>query len=136
MKTLCLSGALAIWLGVAVLAQSTPGAQQGPDVSGRWNREAVSGQPDLSRWGGRVQIDQAGSLVMVRPESGKTERYRLDGKETAEVIETKGCRAKIRIAKATATPTGITITTWIVDKPVCVHGEDPDDPMFPSLGAV
>ena len=45
-------------------------------------------------------------------------------------------QAKTRIAKATVSADEITITTWLVVKPACLHGEDEDAPLFPAVGAV
>ena len=135
-----LSALLVLGIAGGVAAPGTAGsptAQQGPDVSGRWSRESVSGQPDGFTWGTRVQIDQSGANLIVRPDPGKPQEFRLDGTETAEVIEVKGaCSAKVRITKATAAPGRLTITTWLIVKGVCVHGEDEDNPMFPSTGPI
>ena len=123
-----------VWVGVSAQAP-----QAGPDVSGRWNREPSSGSSSgagSSRWGDSLQIDQRGVNVTVRPNGGPPERMRLDGVETADVIAAKGCANKTRITKATSGPDRITITTWLVTKSACVHGEDEDDPLMPSTGPI
>ena len=121
-------------LAVAVVT-GLSAQQAGPDISGRWNRESAGGTGS-SRWGTRVQIDQSGVTVAVKPESGKAELFRLDGTETAEALEVEGCKAKVRITKATTEEARITVTTWIVDKPGCVHREDEDDPLIKRIGAI
>ena len=129
MKTSCVAAVFVIAIAAGL------SAQQSPDISGRWNRESASG-PASSRWGSRVQIDQSGVTVAIKPEGGRPELFRLDGTETAEALEVEGCKAKVRITKATAESARITITTWIVDKPGCSHREDEDDPLIKRIGAI
>src|SRR5687768_15644366 len=135
MKVFCLSGVLALVVGAVLSAQGTSpnptGPQSGPDLSGRWNRDAASASPgsaDSAGWGPRIEIAHSGVHVTVQPSPGKPARYRLDGKETAEAISVDGCRNTVRITKAVTSRDKVTITTWLVVKPGCVHGEDEDDP--------
>jgi hypothetical protein len=110
--------------------------QVGPDLSGRWNRESGNGMVAATDWGARVEIQQAGPSVTVRPVSGKPEQYWLDGAERAMVLSANGCANKTRITKAAADRDKVTITTWLVDKIGCAHGEDDDDPLIHALGPV
>lgn len=109
--------------------------QSGPDLSGRWNRDA-SGSGDSSGWGPRVEITQSGVNVTVQPTPGTPSRFRLDGKETAEATAVDGCRVTARITRAVTSPDRVTITTWTVTKPGCIHGEDEDDPLISQPGVV
>jgi hypothetical protein len=114
-------------------------AQSGPDLSGRWNRDSTtgsSGDADSAGWGPRVEITQSGVNVTVQPSLGKPSGFRLDGRETAEVMSVDGCRNTVRITKAVTSRDKVTITTWVVTKSVCVHGEDEDDPLVTHLGVV
>jgi hypothetical protein len=108
--------------------------QSGPDLSGRWNREGSSGA--ISGWGPQVEVTQSGVHVTVQPAPGTPSRFRLDGRETAEAIDVDGCRVTARITKAETTSDRVTITTWIVVKPACIHGEDEDDPLIARPGVV
>ena len=135
-----ISAALAVAFGVALSAQNplTPAAPQvGPDLSGRWNRESVSGDAGGSSiWGSRVEIGRSGNLVTVRSDSNRPEQYRPDGTETAEVLTVDGCANKARITKYQASKDRVTITTWLVIKSGCFHGEDEDDPRIKQTGVV
>ena len=142
MKMPCLSVVLALAIGSVVSAQSTSanptGPQSGPDLSGQWNRDsnASPGDADSAGWGPRIQISQSGVNVTVQPSPGKPSRFRLDGKETAEVMSIDGCKNTVRITKAVTSRDKVTITTWLVVKSVCVHGEDEDDPLVTHIGVV
>jgi hypothetical protein len=106
-------------------------------VSGRWNRESVSSPADNAGtvgWGSRVEIEQLGGTLTARSPSGAAELYRLDGKETAKVLSVKGCQAVTRITKSVVEGDHLTITTWLVTKAACFHGEDEDDPLIAQLG--
>jgi hypothetical protein len=143
MRKVCASTAFAFAFGIALSAQGAPatpaGPEGGPDLSGRWNRESVSGDAgtaDKSSWGSRVDIDHSGVDVTVRPNSGKPERHRLDGTETADVLSVDGCRNVTRITKWLAGPDRVTITTWLVTKPACLHGEVEDEPFVFQTGPI
>jgi hypothetical protein len=129
----------ALVVGAALQAHGLPAGpaapQSGPDLSGRWNRDD-SRSGDGAGWGPRVEITQSGVNVTVQPTPGTPSRFRLDGKETAEAIDVDGCRVTARITRAVTTPDRVTITTWIADKPACIHGEDEDDPLVARPGAV
>jgi hypothetical protein len=107
-------------------------------LSGRWSRDpsSASGGADSAGWGPQIEIKQYGVNVAVQPSSGKPSRFRLAGKETAEALSVDGCKSTVRITKAVTNRDRITITTWIVDKPGCLHREDEDDPLVNSIGVV
>jgi hypothetical protein len=141
-----MSAAFALAVGLAL---SIPGASlnqagnqtgplRGPDLSGRWTQASADlpDGPGKSGWGSQTQIDQSGSNVTVRSASGGTEQYRLDGKETATVVSVKGCANTVRITKTVINRDHVTITTWLVTKSFCVHGEEEDDPRIPSTGPI
>lgn len=133
MKKAWISAAFALAIGVVLAAQN------GPDLSGRWNRDSASPSPggtDNAGWGPRIEIAQSGVNVTVQPSPGKPSRFRLDGRETAEVMSVDGCRNSVRITKAETSRDKVTITTWLVTKSVCVHGEDEDDPLVTHIGVV
>jgi len=142
MKTSCVATAFVLTMGVVLSAQGTSASQtraQGPDLSGRWTRESVSGNTDRADsdgWGSRVDIEQSGGRATVKTESGKPERYRLDGTETAEVVSVEGCANQTRITKAQTGPDRVTITTWLVTKGGCFHGEFADEPLVYQTGPV
>jgi hypothetical protein len=141
MKKFCVSAVFALGIGVSLSAQGVPAGppQSGPDLSGRWNRESVSGDTggaDSSGWGSRVDIDQSGGNIRVRPDSGKPELYRLDGTETAEVLSVKGCTNKVRITKSEIGRDRVRITSWLVTKSGCMHGEDADEPEVYQTGPI
>lgn len=143
MKRTCLVALLAVAIGAALSAHAGPvsqtGPQSGPDLSGRWNRDAANASPgsaDSAGWGPRIEITQTGVNVTVQPSPGKPSRFRLDGRETAEALSVDGCSNTVRITKAVTSRDKLTITTWLVVKPVCVHGEDEDDPLVPHIGVV
>jgi hypothetical protein len=141
-KMFCASAVFALVASWALSAQGTfanPTAlQSGPDLSGRWNRDAnaSSGRAASEGWGPRIEIAQSGVNVTVQPSPGKPSRFRLDGKETAEVLSVDGCKNTVRITKAETSRDKVTITTWMVTKSVCVHGEDEDDPIVTHIGVV
>ena len=139
MRSFLFSGVLTLVIGTALSAQAVPGGptttQSSPDLSGRWNRDSSIGSDD-GAWGPRVAIAQSGVTVTVQPTPGTLSRFRLDGKETAVVLSVDGCRNTTRITKAVINRDRVTITTWLVVKPVCVHGEDEDDPLVTELGVV
>lgn len=128
MKLFCVSAVFALVIG----------SQSGPDLSGRWNREpaGTSAGEESAGWGPRVEIAQTGVNVSVKPTPGKPSQFRTDGKEYAEVISVNGCANTVRITKAASSRDKITITTWLVMKSVCVHGEDEDDPLVTHIGVV
>jgi len=143
MTKLCVPAALALVLGAALFTHSASASQSsqriGPDLSGRWQRQPAqgnTGSADSTRWGSSVEIDQSGSSLAVRPAAGRAERYRLDGTETAFVISMDGCTSTTRISKATVEPTRVVLTTWLVTKTGCLHGEDLDDPLVASTGPI
>jgi len=142
-KMLCISAVLALVVGSALSAQNGPvrpaGPQGGPDLSGRWNRDSssvTSGSADSGGWGPRIEIAQSGVNITVQPSPGNPARFRVDGKETAEVMSVEGCKNTVRITKAVTSREKVTITTWLVVKSVCVHGEDEDDPLVTHIGVV
>lgn len=121
---------------IALVIGAMLSAQGGPDLSGRWNRDSASGSADGAGWGSQIEITQSGTNVTIQPNPGKPSRFRLDGRETAEVLSVDGCRNTVRITKAVTSRDKVTITTWLVVKPVCVHGEDEDDPIVTHIGVV
>jgi hypothetical protein len=134
MKGFLISAVFTLVIVATLHAQGVPaGPQSGPDLSGRWN---ASSSADSAAWGPRVEITQSGVNVSVQPSPGTPSRFRLDGKETAEALSVDGCKNTVRITKAVTNRDRVTITTWIVDKPGCVHREDEDDPLVNSIGVV
>jgi hypothetical protein len=133
-KRTWVSGAIALSLGVT-LSASNGQTSQGPDLSGRWHRDAAA-SADTAGWGPQIEISRSGANVTIQPSPGKPSRFTLDGKETAEVMSVDGCRNTVRITKAETSRDKVTITTWLVTKSVCVHGEDEDDPMVTHIGVV
>lgn len=132
-----LKPALAFAIGAVLSAQNPPAPQVGPDLAGRWNRESVSGDTDGgSAWGSRVDIGRSGTNVTVRPESGKPEEYRTDGTETADVLSVKGCANQSRVTKYQPSTDRVTITTWLVTKSGCFHGEFEDEPLVYRTGPI
>ena len=141
MKSFAFSGLFSLAIAAALSAQAVPtnpAPQTAPDLSGRWNRDSsnTSGNPDEAGWGPRVAITQSGVTVTVQPNPGTASQFKLDGKETAVVLSVDGCRNTTRITKAVTNRDRVTITTWIVNKPACVHGEDEDDPLVTRVGVV
>jgi len=142
MKTSCVAAAFVLASGMVLSAQGTSVSQartHGPDLSGRWTRESLTGNTtssDSDGWGSRVDIEQSGDLATVKPASGKAQRYRLDGIETAEVVSVEGCANKTRITKAQTGRDRVTITTWLVIKGGCFHGEFADEPRVYQTGPV
>lgn len=149
MKRFFVAAGLAFGISVRLWAQgapTSPSAQPGPDLSGVWNRESVSGAPgagSTTGWGPRVSIDQSGVKVTVQPVSGPPSRFRTDGAEVPEVLAASGCKMLGRITKAVATPNAVTITTWLVRKSGCFHGEselltpaDPEEELRVPLAVV
>lgn len=143
MQKFWIRAVLVLTAGVVIQAQGTsagrPTPQGGPDISGQWNRASVSGgtgSAGSSGWGARVEIVQTGANVTVQPASGKPERYRLDGTETAEVVTVKGCANQTRITQTVASRNRVTITTWLVTKSACFHGEVDDEPLVFQTGAI
>ena len=136
----CLSVAIALFIGVALSAQTAParpiGPQAGPDLSGRWTREGAGGGADNPGWGPQVEIKQSGVHVTVQPPSGKPQRFRLDAWETAEVLSVEGCKNQIRITKSVPDRDRVTITTWLATKSGCVHGETDCEPLTKLIGEV
>jgi hypothetical protein len=138
-RMFCASAVFALVVGAQGTSANPTGPQSGPDLSGRWNRDSssvTSGSADTAGWGPRIEIAQSGVNVTVQPSPGKPSRFRLDGKETAEVMSVDGCKNTVRITKAVTSRDKVTITTWLVVKSVCVHGEDEDDPMVTHIGVV
>ena len=142
MKGIWASAAFVVALGGGLWAQGAPGSPtgpEGPDLSGRWNRDSVSGRSDggnNSGWGPRVEIDQSGANVTVLPISGSPERYKTDGTETARVLSVDGCKSRTRITKAVTSRDRLTITTWLVEKPACLHGEVDNEPIVNQTGDI
>ena len=135
MPRFCLTVAFALFIGVALSAQSVaPGPtapQSGPDLSGRWTRETGSGGAGSTAtggWGSQVEIKQSGSDVTAQPASGKSQRFRLDGLETAEVAAVEDCITVVRISKSQVASDRVTITTWLVraGSAACIHGKAVD----------
>jgi hypothetical protein len=139
MKTLGVSAAVALVIGVVLAAEGVPalhsGPQGGPDLSGRWNRDGPIASASEG-WGPRVEITQTGANVTIQPAAGKPSLLRVDGTERADVIAVDGCKNTVRITKAVSSRDKVTITTWLVVKSVCVHGEDEDDPLVTHVGVV
>jgi hypothetical protein len=141
MKMLCAFVAATIATGGGFYAQEAPRpntAQAGPDLSGRWIRESQSGGADASPslWGARVDISQLDTILTVRPASGAVEQYSLGGAEAAEVLMVKGCNYVARITKAAPGKNSVTITTWMVMKSGCSHGEFEDEPRVFQTGSI
>jgi hypothetical protein len=140
MKKFGASVTLAVAAGAAFVALSADVyARQAPDLSGRWSREAASGTtatPDPVAWPPQMEMMQAGVDLTVQPVSGKPQRFTLNGMESAEVIEVKGCANKTRITKAVADRDKVTITTWLTVKGNCFHGEVDEEPIVPGVGPI
>ena len=141
MNRILISAVFTFLIGAVLSAQggqSAPTPQSNQDLSGRWNRDPsrAGGGEDSPGWGPQVEIKQSGANVTVQPSSGKPSRFRLDGRETAEAVSVDGCKNTVRITKAVTDRDRVTITTWIVDKPGCLHREDEDDPLINSIGVV
>ena len=118
MRKFIASATLVFAVGAALLAFGGPSAdvyaRQAPDLSGRWSREAASGTPATPvppAWPPQVEMTQSGVDLTVQPASGKPQRFALNGMESAEVIEVKGCANRTRITKAVADRDKVTITT-------------------------
>lgn len=127
--------ALALAVGLAPSALGTQAGIQGPDLSGRWTQIGASGA-GTSRWGPRIEIVQSGPDVRIQPTPGRAERLRLDGAESAEVLTVDGCSNTARITRTVSSPQRVTVTTWLVTKANCFHGEDEDDPLVGRTGAI
>ena len=135
MRAFCVWAALALAIGVGLSAQSIPA---GPDLSGRWNRASETADPGGAgtSWGSRLVIGRAGGNVTVQSDSGGIEQYRADGAETAEVLSVKGCVSQARITKYQPGNDRVTITTWLVTKSNCFHGEVEEEPFLWRTGPV
>jgi hypothetical protein len=141
MKRILTAAVFTLLIGAVLSAQAVQSAQtpqSNQDLSGRWSRDpsTASGGADGAGWGPQIEIKQSGVNVTVQPGSGMPSRFRLDGIETAEALSVDGCKNTIRITKAVTNRDRVTITTWIVEKPGCVHREDEDDPLINSIGVV
>ena len=140
MKKFGASVTLAVAVGAAFVGLSADVyARQAPDLSGRWSREAASGPtatPDPAAWPPQMEMTQAGVDLTVQPVSGKPQRFTLNGMESAEVIEVKGCANKTRITKAVTDRDKVTITTWLTVKGNCFHGEVDEEPIVPGVGPI
>lgn len=112
--------------------------QSGPDLSGHWTREPVNGATTTrgDGWGPSIEVVQSGKNLTVQPGQGKREDYRLDGVETAEVLSVDGCQNVARVTKALSSRDRVTITTWLVTKPACWHGEVDDEPVIDRPGPI
>ena len=75
-------------------------------------------------WGPQVEIQQSGAHVTALPSSGKPQRFRVDGKETAELAAIEGCFAVTRVTRSEIDAGRVTITTWLVRRgsAKCIHG--------------
>ena len=88
-------------------------------------------------WVGVAVSAYDGQTTAARPDlSGQWNSYKLDGSETAEVISVNGCVNRTRITKAAASRDTVTITTWMVVKSSCVHGEVDDEPLVSRPGPI
>ena len=127
MKTLLLIAAFALQAGA-----------QPPDISGHWIRSLGEGSAPDSRWSDRIEISQTDQnlSLTIQQGPGKVEKYRLNGLESAEVLTVNACANTTRITKAESRNDTITITTRIVTKIYCAHGEDPDDPFINQTGFI
>ena len=134
-----LVAAVALIFAVLVGLSGNLRASQAPDLSGRWSREAASGATptsDPAAWPQQMEMMQSGVELTVQPVSGKPQRFMLNGMESAEVIEVKGCANRTRITKAVADRDKVTITTWLAVKGNCVHGEVDEEPIVPGVGPI
>jgi hypothetical protein len=137
MGRLWTSGAAMLFTGVTLAASHAQTAVPRGDLSGQWNSESTANfGPGIGSWGTTIQIRQTDDGITVQPVSGKAQQYKLDGSETAEVISVNGCVNRTRITKAVATRDTITITTWMVFKSSCVHGEVDDEPLVSGPGPI
>jgi hypothetical protein len=137
MARLWISGALVLCVGVTLAASHGQTAAPRPDLSGQWTSEStVNLGLGIGSWGTTIQIRQTDDGISVQPASGKAQQYKLDGSETAEVIYVNGCVNRTRITKAVATRDTVTITTWMVFKSSCVHGEVDDEPLISGPGPI
>lgn len=143
MRLIWASTAFVVVAGGVLWAQaasaSPTASQRGSGLLGLWERETVRDAPSNANdepWGARVTISQLGSELTVRPASGSTERYKLDGTETAEVLMVAGCKNVARITKATADKDRVIITTWMVMKAGCLHDEVEEEPRIDRSGPI
>jgi len=116
-------------LVIAIAAATGIGAQAvqtGPDVSGRWTREA-NGAPQgagaNAGWGPSIEIQQIGNELTVRSPDRPPTRYKADGVEVTETLEKASCYERSRVTKTVGTARSFTITTWLVTRTSCFHGE-------------
>jgi hypothetical protein len=128
--------AVVLVFGVAFPAHGQLPASPRPDLSGQWKSESAANAGPAGTWGSSIQIRQTEAGLTVQPASGKPEQYKLDGSETAEVISASGCVNRTRITKAVATGDTVTITTWMVFKASCVHGEVNEEPFISGPGPI
>ena len=122
--------------GVAFPAAGQQPAAQRPDLSGQWNSESAANTGPAGTWGPSIQIRQTEAGLTVHPPAGQPQQYRLDGTETAEIISAHGCANRTRITRAVATRDTVTITTWMVIKSSCVHGEVNEEPLLSGPGPI
>ena len=130
------AAAAVLVIGVSIPANGQQLASQRPDLSGQWNGGSSAGVGPAGTWGSAIQIRQTEAGITVQPASGKPEQFKLDGSETAEVISVSGCANRSRITKAVATRDTVTITTWMVFKSSCGHGEVNEEPVISGPGPI
>jgi len=102
------------------------GTQMGADVSGRWVRDPASvpnGAGNNAGWGPNFEIEQSGNQLTVRSAGQPPTRYTADGSEITESILKAACYEQSRVTKTVATSRSFTITTWLVTRTNCFHGE-------------
>ena len=124
-------------VGALLVSASFAAAQSaatGPDLTGRWNRQA--GSAEDGSWGAGVRVTQTGSDLTITPASGKSQQIKLDGTESAEVLSASGCSHRTRVTKAATTRNSVTITTWLVTKSACFHGELAEEPSIAGPGPI
>jgi len=121
-------------VSLAAVGHGLAGVQLGPDVSGRWIRQTgdvPAGRGRNAGWGPSIEIEQIGNELTVRSPGQLPARYKADGSEVAETLSKGPCYQQSRVTKAVATARSFTITTWLVTRTSCFHGELrvlPDDP--------
>ena len=105
-----------------------PFLQAGSDLSGRWTRESAGGADGAGHnagWGPEITVEQTWTELTVRSGAALPQRYKTDGTELWQALESGKCTRKSRVTKTAVTPTNVTITTWTVTEPGCPHGEVP-----------
>jgi len=136
---------LILSIALATGIWSETASQLGPDVSGRWVREpgnVPGGGGGNAGWGPNIEIEQLGNELTVRSAGKAPTRYKADGTEVVESLAKAPCYEQSRITKTVATDRAFTITTWLMTRTTCYHGEvrlptdDPEATSNPGAGRI